>query len=176
MRDERAGSTRDEYGDPVSADIRVTESCTAGVSLSLGGYGNAVAGWPVSSGLISRQDNPANLISTWPTSLDDPIPRFTVRDRAKDSAPRAGFNAGVLVLEIHFPYGESRCPISRVPVALNLGRELLTRPGLVEDDGVSVLRSRARKLRDASREGSSLRSPRVCVCVTRERAHRRPRK
>ncbi|KAL0119223.1 hypothetical protein PUN28_009661 [Cardiocondyla obscurior] len=45
------------------------------------------AGWPVSSGLISRRDNPANLISTSPASLGDPIPRFALRERSKDSAP-----------------------------------------------------------------------------------------
>lgn len=51
------------------------------------GYGNAATGWPVSSGLISRQDNPANLISTSPASRGDLIPRFTLRERSKDSAP-----------------------------------------------------------------------------------------
>lgn len=71
-------------------------SRAAGVSRV--GYGNVATGWPVSSGLISRQDNPANLISTSSSSLGDPIPRFTLRERSKDSAPLPT----VLVLEIHF--------------------------------------------------------------------------
>jgi len=69
---------------PVISGLRAVGRVQPGVSLV--GYGNAAAGWPVSSGLISRQDNPANLISTWPTSLGDPIPRL--RERSKDSAPR----------------------------------------------------------------------------------------
>lgn len=43
--------------------------------------------WPVSSGLISRQNNPANLISTSPTSLRRPNSPLTLRERSKDSAP-----------------------------------------------------------------------------------------
>lgn len=52
---------------------------------------------------IERPDFAAGQPGQPDFNFADPIPRFTVRDRAKDSAPRAGFNADVLVLEIHFP-------------------------------------------------------------------------
>jgi len=83
------------YGVNQFPAISRLRSRAAGVSRV--GYGNTATGWPVSSGLISRQDNPANLISTSPTSLDDPIPRFT-------GTLEGGLGpvADVLVLEIHF--------------------------------------------------------------------------
>lgn len=66
--------------------IQVTKSCTSeGVSHGVRDTGTRL--WPVSSGLISRQDNPANLISTSPTSLRRPNSPLTLRERSKDSAP-----------------------------------------------------------------------------------------
>lgn len=41
------------------------------------GYRNAIAGWPLSSDLIPRQDNPDNLISTTSTLFADLIPSIT---------------------------------------------------------------------------------------------------
>lgn len=86
--------------DPVSGDIRVTcnwDGIQPGVSPV--GYGNAAAGWPVSSDPISRQDNPANLISTSPTSHGDLIPRLRYGNAENDSVSLC---PDVLALEIHF--------------------------------------------------------------------------
>lgn len=52
------------------------------------GYRNAVAGWPLSSDLIPRQDNPDNLISTASTLFGGPI--FSIARRSEYTFGRVG--------------------------------------------------------------------------------------
>lgn len=76
------GGTR-VRGDPVSGDIRVTESCNGGQLRWIRERGDWLA-------CIERPDfasgQPGQPDFNF-ASLGDPIPRFTLRERSKDSAP-----------------------------------------------------------------------------------------